>query len=216
MCVTNALQAWRCPDKRRRTASSLRKLYPHPPTRFFVLLPPQVSLVFHQALGVRLLLTPMTKLSWTSTMSRCALTSKTTSHPEARKQRKMPSASSYCSCLPLVSQRHRTGCDGGRKKKLVGTVSCLLFPLTCAWALTCHRFQGQTVDHLCLHAYQSSPHRALIVNKQYYYVALSRVRTLLGLSMTELLEEDPEYYTPDTSLLVHDAVQTLHDSAAVC
>ena len=30
--------------------------------------------------------------------------------------------------------------------------------------------------------------------------------------MTELLEEDPEYYTPDTSLLVHDAnlaVQTL-------
>ena len=52
----------------------------------------------------------------------------------------------------------------------------------------------------------------MIVNKQYYYVALSRVRTLLGLSMTELLEVDPEYYTPDTSLLVHDAnlaVQTL-------
>ena len=52
----------------------------------------------------------------------------------------------------------------------------------------------------------------IIVNKQYYYVALSRVRTFLGLSMTELLEEDPEYYTPDTSLLVHDAnlaVQTL-------
>ena len=52
----------------------------------------------------------------------------------------------------------------------------------------------------------------MIVTKQYYYVALSRVRTLLGLSMTELLEEDPEYYTPDTSLLVHDAnlaVQTL-------
>ena len=52
----------------------------------------------------------------------------------------------------------------------------------------------------------------MIVNKQYYYVALSRVRTLLGLSMTELLEADPEYYTPDTSLLVHDAnlaVQTL-------
>jgi len=84
--------------------------------------------------------------------------------------------------------------------------------MTCAWALTCHRCQGQTVDHLCLHAHRSSPHRAIIVNKQYYYVALSRVRTLLGLSMTELLEEDPEYYTPDTSLLVHDAnlaVQTL-------
>jgi hypothetical protein len=90
--------------------------------------------------------------------------------------------------------------------------SFLLFPLTCAWALTCHRFQGQTVDHLCLHAHQSSPHRAMIVNKQYYYVALSRVRTLLGLSMTELLEADPEYYSSDTSLLVHDAnlaVQTL-------
>ena len=94
------------------------------------------------------------------------------------------------------------------------SVSFLLFPLimTCAWALTCHRCQGQTVDHLCLHAHQSSPHRAIIVNKQYYYVALSRLQTLLGLSMTELLEEDPEYYTPDTSLLVHDAnlaVQTL-------
>ena len=103
VCVTNALQAWRFLAKRRRSASSLRKLYPHPPTRFFVLLPLQVSLVFHSALGVRLLLTPLTKLSWTSTMSRCALTSKTTSHPEARKQRKMPSASSFCSCLPEAS-----------------------------------------------------------------------------------------------------------------
>ena len=117
----------------------------------------------------------------------------------------IPIKPDWVSCLVPVT-------SSVTKKKLVGTVSCLLFPLTCAWALTCHRFQGQTVDHLCLHAHQSSPHRALIVNKQYYYVALSRVRTLLGLSMTELLEVDPEYYTPDTSLLVHDAnlaVQTL-------
>ena len=90
-------------------------------------------------------------------------------------------------------------------KTLQGSVLCLLFPLTCAWALTCHRFQGQTVDHLCLHAHQSSPYRATIVNKRYYYVAVSRVRTLLGLSMTEPMELDPEYYSPDTSLLVHDA-----------
>ena len=114
----------------------------------------------------------------------------------------IPIKPDWVSCLiPVTSST--------TKKKLVGSVSCLLFPLTCAWALTCHRFQGQTVDHLCLHAHQP---RAIIVNKQYYYVALSRVRTLLGLSMTELQEEDPEYYTPDTSLLVHDAnlaVQTL-------
>ena len=117
----------------------------------------------------------------------------------------IPIKPDWVSCLiPVTSST--------TKKKLVASVSCLLFPLTCAWALTCHRFQGQTVDHLCLHAHQSSPHRAIIVNKQYYYVALSRVRALLGLSMTELLEVDPEYYTPDTSLLVHDAnlaVQTL-------
>ncbi len=121
VCVTNALQAWRCLDKRRRTASSLRKLYPRPPTRFFVLLPPQVSLVFHQALGVRLLLTPMTKLSWTSTMSRCALTSKSTSHPEALKQRKMPSASSFCSCLPEASNG------------LCGRTAALVCNFACAW-----------------------------------------------------------------------------------
>ena len=117
----------------------------------------------------------------------------------------IPIKPDWVSCLiPVTSST--------TKKNLVAPVSFLLFPLTCAWALTCHRFQGQTVDHLCLHAHQSSAHRAIIVNKQYYYVALSRVRTLLGLSMTELLEEDPEYYTPDTSLLVHDAnlaVQTL-------
>jgi hypothetical protein len=117
----------------------------------------------------------------------------------------IPIKPDWVSCLiPVTSST--------TKKKLVASVSFLLFPLTCAWALTCHRFQGQTVHHLCLHAHQSSPHRAIIVNKQYYYVALSRVRTFLGLSMTELLEEDPEYYTPDTSLLVHDAnlaVQTL-------
>ena len=117
----------------------------------------------------------------------------------------IPIKPDWVSCLIPVTSRTT-------KKKLVASVSCLLFPLTCAWALTCHRFQGHTVDHLCLHAHQSSPHRAIIVNKQYYYVALSRVRALLGLSMTELLEVDPEYYTPDSSLLVHDAnlaVQTL-------
>ena len=68
------------------------------------------------------------------------------------------------------------------KSTLLGYFICQLFPLTCAWALTCHRFQGQTVDHLCMHAHQSSPYRANIVNKLYYYVALSRVRTLLCLS----------------------------------
>ena len=56
----------------------------------------------------------------------------------------------------------------------VTQVSCLLFPLTCAWALTCHRFQSQTVDHLWQHAQQSSLHPAIIVNKQYYYVALNQ------------------------------------------
>jgi len=96
----------------------------------------------------------------------------------------IPIKPDWVSCLiPVTSST--------TKKKLVASVSFLLFPLimTCAWALTCHRFQGQTVDHLCMHAHQSSPHRALIVNKQYYYVALSRVRTRPGLSMTELLEE---------------------------
>ena len=100
----------------------------------------------------------------------------------------IPIKPDWVSCLISVT-------SSTTKKKLVASVSFLLFPLTCAWALICHRFQGQTVDHLCLHAHQSSPHRAMIVNKQYYYVALSRVRTLLGLSMTELLEADPEYYT---------------------
>ena len=48
--------------------------------------------------------------------------------------------------------------------------------------------------------------------KRYDCVVLSRVRTLLGLSMTEALEMDPEYYAPDASLLAHDtklAVRTL-------
>ena len=89
----------------------------------------------------------------------------------------IPIKPDWVSCLiPVTSST--------TKKKLVASVSCLLFPLaralTCAWALTCHRFQGQTIDHLCLHAHQSSPHRAIIVTKQYYYVALSRVRTLLS------------------------------------
>jgi hypothetical protein len=55
----------------------------------------------------------------------------------------------WVSCLVHVT-------SSATKKKLVGSESCLLFPLTCAWALTCHRFQGQTVGHLCLHAHQSS------------------------------------------------------------
>jgi hypothetical protein len=69
----------------------------------------------------------------------------------------IPIKPGWVSCLiPVTSST--------TKKKLVASVSFLLFPLTCAWALTCHRFQGQTVDHLCLHAHQSSPHRAMIVN----------------------------------------------------
>jgi hypothetical protein len=57
-----------------------------------------------------------------------------------------------------------------------------------------------------------APEQSAPSDDSQHYVALSRVRTLLGLSMTELLEADPEYYSSDTSLLVHDAnlaVQTL-------
>ena len=114
----------------------------------------------------------------------------------------IPIKPDWVSCLiPVTSST--------TKKKLVASVSFLLFPLTCAWALTCHRFQGQTVDHLSLHAHQSSTHRAIIVTKQYYYVALSRVRTLLGLSMTELLEVDQNIILLTPARLCTTAVQTL-------
>ncbi len=54
-------------------------------------------------------------------------------------------------------------------------------------ALSCHRFQGQSLDELCLHGHVSSRSASKLVDKHYTDVAVSRVRKLAGLSMTEPL-----------------------------
>jgi hypothetical protein len=82
-------------------------------------------------------------------------------------------------------------------------IKCLMFSLTSAWALSCHRFQGQSLDDLCLHGHVSSRSASKLVDKHYAYVAVSRVRTLAGLSMTEPLPSDLSFYEPDLSFLVH-------------
>ena len=78
-----------------------------------------------------------------------------------------------------------------------------MFSLTSAWALSCHRFQGQSLDELCLHGHVSSRSANKLVDKHYTYVAVSRVRKLAGLSMTEPLPSDLTFYEPDLSFLVH-------------
>ena len=82
-------------------------------------------------------------------------------------------------------------------------IKCLMFSLTSAWALSCHRFQGQSLDELCLHGHVSSRSANKLVDKHYTYVAVSRVRKLAGLSMTEPLPSDSTFYEPDLSFLVH-------------
>jgi hypothetical protein len=80
-----------------------------------------------------------------------------------------------------------------------------MFSLTSAWALSCHRFQGQSLDELYLHGHVSSRNANKLVDKHYTYVAVSRVRKLAGLSMTEPLPSDLTFYEPDLSFLVHES-----------
>lgn len=91
-------------------------------------------------------------------------------------------------------------------EEVVGTFTQI--PLKTAWAVTIHKSQGLTFDHLLLNAHNSFAHGQV-------YVALSRCRTLEGLILLQPLQPSDIITDPAINTFAENIEQNIPDEGAL-